>query len=283
MKKSILLLTAVVLSLFMFSCDEDDDRQIYDSGALTYFNGPYSFGGGVTNRSIIMTPTSESNYTVQIGSTVTSDSDRTYTVDVDESSTAIPGTTYTIPTNTVVIPAGQYNAQLDIVIDYLGVPNEGATLVLNLNGNNLAQFKTQYVLTIGKLCPSNLQGTHTFTSESINSGSGGTCTGSETNSGEVTWTSLGGGVYETSDASFGQFDTCWGDTPAVGIEFQHLCNSITVDETTSDQYGDSYTYTITSVTGPIMVLDWVNTYGDQATVTITRENGVDWQDELQTN
>lgn len=283
MKKTFLLLATIILSTFMFSCDEDDDRQVYDQGALTYFNGPYSFGSDVTSRTIIMTPNSESNYSIQIGSTEVSGSDRTYTISVDPASTAVEGVAFTFNSMSATIPAGQYNATFDITVDYAGIPNEGAILFINLAGNQLAQFKTQFRLDLGKLCPSFLGGTHTYTSSSLVSGAGGGCTGTETNSGEVTWTAEGNGVYSTSDASFGQFNTCWGDSPAAGIQFQHLCNTITVDDTTSDQYGDSYSYTIVSVSGPVMVMNWTNTYGDGGTVTITRENGEDWQDELQTN
>ena len=54
--------------------------------------------------------------------------------------------------------------------------------------------------------------------------------------------------YSTTDASFGNFAVCYGDTPALGsISIVDDCGFLWVDGV--DQYGDSYTYTITNSCG----------------------------------
>jgi hypothetical protein len=95
--------------------------------------------------------------------------------------------------------------------------------------------------------------------------------------GTVTWTSLGGGTYLTSDLGFGQYGTsCWGDSPATsaGAKFVDACGLITSGGT--DQYGLIYIWTITGVSGPELSLSWVNDYGDSGDVVLTREGGADW-------
>lgn len=277
MRKSFIYAVASSVLLFL-SCEtkESDVNKYSDGVDLTYFTDVS------TERTIVMTETAPADYAIQVGSTVKTGSDRSFTVSVDPSSTATEGVEFTLPSSTATILSGEYVTDFMINIDYLNVPNEGATVVLNLVGDNVHEEKSQFTVTISKLCASYLEGTHAFVNENLTSGAGGGCTGSESTSGTVTWTSEGDGLYTTSDASFGQFATCWGDSPAVGPKFVHLCNSITATDN-ADQYGDTYTYTIVSCIGNELVMNWENTYGDSGLVTITREGGLDWQPELQTN
>lgn len=268
---------AIVL---LFSCDtKDSDINVYKSGQdLTYFTDLRLV------NTAVLTDTSSPEFKVQVGSTVTSTVDRSFTVTVDPTSTAVEGVHFTIANaGVVVIPAGSYVSDLVLNLDYLTLPNEGAVLILDLVGDNVHEPKATYTLNLSKVCPSFLEGEHSYVNVSLVNGAGGLCNGSQSVSGTVTWTSLGDAQYATSDASFGQFGVCFNDPAgAVGPTFQHLCNAITVSGI-PDQYGDTYTYTIVSVVGAEMVINWTNTYGDGGTVTITREGGLDWQDELQTN
>ena len=275
MKK--VLLTILASVFILVSCDKDSDVNIYKAGQdLTYFTDVS------VDRTIVMTENAPSTYSIKVGSTVSSNVDRTFTISVDPASTAVENVAYTLPSGTVTIPAGEFSADYFVNLDYLGVPNEGASLILNLTGDNVHEPKSTFNITISKLCDSFLAGTHDYVNVTLVSGAGGGCNGSQTATGSVTWTAEGDGLYSTDDASFGQFDTCWGDTGAVGPKFVHLCNSITATDN-ADQYGDTYTYTIVSCVGNQLVMDWVNTYGDGGRVTITREGGLDWQAELQTN
>lgn len=125
---------------------------------------------------------------------------------------------------------------------------------------------------ISLVCPSDLAGTFDYVS--TNMVANGTPCGSSSLTGTVTWTESGAGVYTTTDASFGQFADCYGDDPATGLSINDSCDLISVAG--SDQYGDSYTYTVISIDGPSMTLQWANTFKDGGTVVLTRQDGKDW-------
>jgi hypothetical protein len=265
---------AIVLLL---SCDtKDSDANVYKSSQdLTYFVDVK------TTNTVVLTAFSDSEFLIKVGSTVKSSEDRSFSVIVDPASTAVEDVHFTIlNSGVVVIPAGELVADLFLNLDYINLPNEGAVLILDLIGDNVHEPKATYTLNLSKVCPSFLEGEHSYVSSNHLAAGDPGCPGT---SGTVVWTSLGDAQYATSDASFGLFRVCWNvPAGAVGTTFQHLCNSITMNGI-ADQYGDTYTYTIVSVNGPVMVIDWSNTYNDAGTATITREGGLDWQDELQTN
>jgi hypothetical protein len=127
------------------------------------------------------------------------------------------------------------------------------------------------------VCPTSLEGTHSFVASNLQAGNNpGACPVGDV-TGTVTWTNQGGGTYLTSDLGFGQYESsCWGDDPAssAGATFVDACNLITTGGT--DQYGLVYTWTIVSVNGPELTIDWVNDYADSGRAVITREGGVDW-------
>ncbi len=128
-------------------------------------------------------------------------------------------------------------------------------------------------LRIGVVCPSDIGGTFDYVSTNFVRGDGGSC--SETGAtGTVTWSVSGDGRYTTSDASFGLFATCYGDDPATGPSVLDTCERLSTSG--SDQYGDTYTYSIVEINGPVMTLNWSNTYGDAGTVVLTRQDGNDW-------
>lgn len=125
------------------------------------------------------------------------------------------------------------------------------------------------------VCESDLAGTFDYVSTNyVQGGGGGAQPGTFT--GTVTWEEVATGKYSTTDASFGQFTNVWGDSPAVGDDMviQDACNVLTISG--GDQYSDTYTYRIVSVDGPVMTINWNNTYGDAGTVVLTRQDGRDW-------
>lgn len=109
-------------------------------------------------------------------------------------------------------------------------------------------------------------------------GSGGQqATGFGPINGTITWTDSGEeGLYGTPDFSFGMFGFVWGDSPATNgsAQIKWFCSSLLPEG--ADQYSDSYTYTITNVSGPTMTIMWSNTWGDIGTVDLTREGNADW-------
>jgi hypothetical protein len=68
--------------------------------------------------------------------------------------------------------------------------------------------------------------------------------------------------------------SCYGDNPAFSASSKWL-GFVTTVASGTDQYGDSYTYTITSA-GPTITLNWRSTYNDSGTTTITRQGGANW-------
>jgi hypothetical protein len=83
------------------------------------------------------------------------------------------------------------------------------------------------------------------------------------------------GSYTMTDFSFGLFAAGYGDSPAVGsLRYSDACNLVTFKG--SDQYGDTYTLTVLSVTPTVFTIKWVNTYGDGGTTALTRTDAKTW-------
>lgn len=127
---------------------------------------------------------------------------------------------------------------------------------------------------VNLLCPSDLSGTFDYVhTNQVTGPGGGPCT-EATLTGTVTWEEIGPGQYSTTDATFGLFPNCWADVPVTGPVINDSCDLISLSG--SDQYGDSYTYTILSIEGAKLTLAWENTYGDGGTVELTRQDGKNW-------
>jgi len=146
-----------------------------------------------------------------------------------------------------------------------------------------AYFNSPFLYNANVVCPitESLAGVHSYSSTNMRRGTGtapgSLCAGVRT--GTVTWTALPlAGDYSTNDYSFGMFAYCWGDSPATsaGARLTWFCNKLVAKGT--DQYGDAYTYTLTSaaVGGTTITLNWINTYFDSGTTTITRAGGANW-------
>jgi hypothetical protein len=128
-------------------------------------------------------------------------------------------------------------------------------------------------------CESNIGGVLDYVQTNMIQGGGGPVPG--TISGQVTWTQnldANGdplpGSYSTTDGSFGHFPEVWSDDPVTGVTIVDACNNLSLGGT--DQYGDTYTYQIQSIAGPVMTIHWLNTYGDEGDVILTRADGANW-------
>jgi hypothetical protein len=174
----------------------------------------------------------------------------------------------------------QYTGGDRFVVRLAQVLNNGRVLT-NTDANAAilggGYFKSPYLYNANVVCPitENLAGTHSYVSTNMKRGPGGTVCGG-TVSGTVTWVTVTPGVFTNSDYSFGQFGACWGDSPATGpnMRITWFCKNLIASG--PDQYGDSYTFTITAVSGSQLTLNWVNTYGDSGTTVITRAGGANW-------
>jgi hypothetical protein len=122
------------------------------------------------------------------------------------------------------------------------------------------------------VCSSSLEGDYTYSTVNMVGGPGagssaGPVTGTVTLAKGATATS-----YTITDVSFGMFAEVWGDTPPGGsIRLNDACNLLSLSGT--DKYGDSYSLTITNVSGNSFTFNWTNTYGDKGTTTLTKVTG----------
>lgn len=124
-------------------------------------------------------------------------------------------------------------------------------------------------------CPSDLAGTYDFSTDVFAVGAGGDiggCTNPVLGSGSLT--EIGGGIYSVSDATFGQYDCAWADSPATGVTLTDICNTVYVGG--SDQYGLIYTFVLIANDGTNLTIDWSNDYGDEGTSVLTRTDGKTW-------
>ncbi len=221
MKKTILLLTAVVLSTFMFSCDEDDTRQVYNSGTVTYFT---------ETASNLFVTTDNPSTTIEVVSTTTSSAARTYQLSVNtDETTAIEGVDYTLAASSVTIPAGSYFGSFEVGGLFDGALETGSTLVLDLAGDNTAVFDNQYSLGIFKLCESDLGGTYEVTTTY---GYHDFLPDFNPHTQMMDITALGLGAYFVQDFSGGLYDGgpysgAYGTGPtSMDVEFTDICGNI---------------------------------------------------------
>lgn len=142
-----------------------------------------------------------------------------------------------------------------------------------------AAFQGHFDITLAVVCPSDLEGTHTYV------GTAGWCGGGYVpTSGTTVWVREANGVFsvEDKDYSFGAYDGCYGDgSPGSGkawpegnLRINDLCNQLFW--TGASQWGEIYFFDDVTVNGAELTLVWHNDYGEGGTSIITREGGVDW-------
>jgi hypothetical protein len=182
----------------------------------------------------------------------------------------------------------QYEGGDQFIVVFKYVMKDGRVFSWNNSNSNVVggvYIRSPFRYTLNVVCPitESLAGTHSYFSYNLRRGPSGTSACGPT-SGTVTWSStvpgtgasLPAGTYHTSDFSFGMYAICWGDPPATSnsARVKWFCRSIITEGV--DFYSDSFTYTMVSVSGAVMTIDWINGYGDRGRVDITREGGANW-------
>jgi len=131
-------------------------------------------------------------------------------------------------------------------------------------------YASPFLYNVAVICPSDLAGTYDFTATSSY------CAKAANTSGKTIWTAISGspGAYRISDAAFGLWQACYGD-PWVGtVRISDACGKLTMSGT--DSFGDSYSMTVTSTDANNIKFDWINTYGENGSVTIKSNAGKPW-------
>ncbi len=189
------------------------------------------------------------------------------------------GTYTSVPVN-IKVTAEQAVADIDgVSVNDLALGDVFLFEVIVTSKSGL-RTRSNVIVNAPVACKSELSGTFDFSTVVTGVGDGGDIDGCNNPvTGEVTFEEDGAGFYRVSDATFGQYDCAWGDTPADGVTLTDVCNTVTVGG--SDQYGLIYTFVILSNDGTNLELDWSNDYGDAGTTVLTRTDGSTWPLELE--
>lgn len=153
--------------------------------------------------------------------------------------------------------------------------NNVNTAIASLGG----VYKSPFANGVAVVCPSDLGGTVNYSSTILLAGGGSSGSGVPAGCGEpivgtTEFTVDGPGVYLIGDASFGLWNaTCLQYGDSEGNVLSDACNVLSISGT--DQYGDSYTWSIVSNDGTTLVINWGNTWGDGGRVALTR-TGKTW-------
>ncbi len=151
--------------------------------------------------------------------------------------------------------------------------NNVQTAISSLGG----VYKSPFANVVSVICPSDLGGTVNYSTIVTASGNPGSFPITPCLPGPVTGTTPfaeeGPGRYAIGDATFGQYDCVWSDTPAEGTFLNDACNVLSI--TGSDKYGLIYSWVIVSNDGTNLKINWSNDYGDAGTTTLTR-TGKTW-------
>lgn len=125
-------------------------------------------------------------------------------------------------------------------------------------------------------CASDFGGTFDFVSTNLAATSPFASCTSTTTTGTVTFENLGGGSYLVSDLGFGQYNTCWADSPATSADAIIVDSCLKLTTGGLDQYDLVYIWVITDISGSSMTISWSNDYGDSGVAVLTRQDGNDW-------
>jgi hypothetical protein len=283
MKKILSTVSLIAATAFFVACDYEN-KSFDTEGGITAFQ----FTSASANFGV-----SPTDFTLNVGVGVTtrSASARTYTVAVDSEMTTAPAGSFNVNTSSLVIPANSFNGSFEFNANFDLLPDSGnvrVVLVLTPSGGaGVMSGRERFTITLFRSCPyeESIAGAHTYSSYNFIRGAtappNNVCAATPT--GTVTWTATATpGLYSTSDMAFGMYQNCWNvgaGAVSASSRVEWICNNIR--SLGADQYGDGFDYTVVSVAGNKMIIDWTNDYGDAGTAEITRAGGVNWPAILQ--
>jgi hypothetical protein len=268
-----LLLALFITTSFLVSCEEEAYRDAYTGSEVIYFeNSTLDF----------FVKSNTSTVDIKVISTTKSSNDRTFEVEIDTENSTSGGDAY-LANNSFTIPANSYEGMITINGNFDNAVEDGTKLVLNLKSgasavDNMSATGTSITVNVYKLCESNLAGEYVMTTlfgyhdflpdfnPSIIS---------------VELVAVTENTYEIVGDFTGGL---WGDlyagaygTSARSVVISDICNMISWDQTTSDQfggnitYGDSESYYDPS-TGNIIISWTCTAYGETGVSTYTPKN-----------
>lgn len=273
MKK--LLYTMVLLAGLFSACEEPGTSILYDktfleldaattvTGSKTYTYKRVDDGAGVP-----------SGFIVNLGSAQLSNAiDFTFEIDVNES-TAIENLHYMVNGSTGTIAANSSTVELPItILDDNINPGEQFSIVVNLTTADV-DINPNYqsgTHMIQITCDSDLAGDYAYTVTGTSTDP--CCPNETTQTGTMTLTDEGDGVYTLSDWSAGLYFT-WYEVYGITADFDLTARVTDICGNISGEFGEPFG-TNTVVTGSVdpntgvITYTWTNGYDDTATVTLT--------------
>jgi len=272
---------ACLFAAALTSCSSDDKGVILDPNNTQNLWSFNESASSLTVTNEVLTDT------IEVGVTSASNVDREIPINIDATSTATSNL-YSFQAGSLIIPAGKFVGKIILEGNFDNLP-DGATytLVLTLDESQVSILDDYnfHVVTITKNCVTeNIGGSHPYRQYNMVGGTEGPVDTIKT--GTMVWsqTAAGTGIFKIADLSWGLFSSVRGINAATvsgGNNFiQWTCAGLRAN--TQDQFGNSYTYDVVSVNGPVFTFNWTNTHGDKGTVEVTRNNGRDWPTSLLT-
>ncbi len=274
LRSKILMVTTVLLSLLLISCEEDGTTML--PLHVKFTNSSASVGESDT------TPLTVSVHLA--GPIPTSDITVNFEISGGD---AVQGTDFEMTSSgSVTIPSGSNFATFDISMIDNFVEDGTKTLVLSLTGTSdgtrvagpggpdgpgLAG-KTFSITINDDDCSPNIAGTYMVTTDGCTGDGSGGCGGDYSGiTNEVTVTRDGAGVYTFSDLTGGLYKNGYGDADNAGV-VEDNCGVLSINDQPDTVYGGD----VFSGTGAInsdgtLTIEWSNGYGDAGTSTYVKQ------------
>lgn len=268
--KNLLKILSVFALFFIVSCNTDDNELIYEGDPYGYFLEKIVYLQG---------PDGFSDYDVKVGTLTAVSANTEYKLE-RIGGNAVEGTHFDFINSTVVIPAGSnvgsfkvrvYGADLDQVIP------KNATFKLVSTTVPTTNYNQDVTLSFTYGCPSDLAGTYDFSTTNAFTPDGGGKFEAGPLTGTVKFTQISNGIYAIDDSSFGAYAPFY-NVKSTGVKFKNLCGKLSF--TDSNQYGDSFTISNVVVNGSSLTFNWMTTFNEYGTTTLTRTDGTNWPSNL---
>jgi len=219
---------SILLLVFACSTNEDDLMQPYATGTV--------FPEIIDVTSSYFDVADVSNAYIEF--MVDVDADIATSLSIEQSfnngSKSILDTYTTFPATIKITAAEAVSKVAGLSVDDLELGDSFLYEVIVTSKNGM-RTRSNVIMNAPVACNSDLGGSFTYSTTVTGVGDGGDIGGcSDPVTGEAEFVEDGAGFYRVSDATFGQYDCAWGDSPAEGVTLTDVCNSLTVGG--SDQY-----------------------------------------------
>ncbi len=270
LQSKLLLVTTLLLSFMLISCDDNDDVTL--PLHVKFTNASASVGESDTDPLTV---------SIHLAGPIPT-SDITVNFEISDGN-AVQGEDFQMSaTGAVTIPSGSNFATFEISMIDNFVEDGTKSLVLSLTGTSdgtriagpggpdgpgLAG-KTFSITINDDDCSPNIAGTYMVTTDGCTGDGAGGCGGDYAGvTNEITVTREGAGVYTFSDLTGGLYKNGYGDSDNPGT-VEDNCGVLSITEQPDTVYGgDAFTGTGSINEDGTLTIEWSNNYGDAGTST----------------